>query len=144
MSAHARRSAGPAHRIRANWEEFKSARAGTRFQARFRRRQRQGHKPVTKFFYIVTGFVVLMMGLVLIPAPGPGFLVVLPGAALIAEESYFAARLFDTIELKARRIGRAAVRTWKHAPPLLKAALAALALVAAVAAAFAAYEAFLA
>jgi uncharacterized protein (TIGR02611 family) len=144
MSAHARRSAGPAHRIRANWEEFKSARAGTRFQARFRRRQRQGHKPVTKFFYIVVGFVLLMMGLVLIPAPGPGFLVVLPGAALIAEESYFAAHLFDTIELATRRIARKATRAWTHAAPLLKAAVAALALVLALAAGLGVYEAFFA
>jgi uncharacterized protein (TIGR02611 family) len=121
-----------------------SARPGMRFQERFRRRQRQGHKPVTKFFSIVVGSVLVMTGVVLIPMPGPGFLVVLPGAALIAEESYFAARLFDGIELKGRHAGGAATRSWKHAPPLLKAAVAALVLVLAVAAAFAAYEAFFA
>jgi uncharacterized protein (TIGR02611 family) len=144
MSAHARRTAGPADRIKAHWDDFKCGKPGKRFEERFRRRQRQGHNPLAKIVTIVAGLVLLMAGLVMIPAPGPGFLVVFPGAALIAEESYFAARLFDRIELKGRQTARNGTRAWKHAPPVLKAAVVALALVLAVAAGLGLYVAYFA
>ena len=145
MAVHARNHrTGVAERIKAHWQEFKEGKPGHRFQERYHRRQQQGHSLAAKFLYIGLGLVLFIVGLVMLPAPGPGFLVVVPGAALIAEESYVAARTFDAAEVMARRIGGWAARTWKHAPLVLKAALIAIGVVLLAAAAMVAYEVFFA
>ena len=48
--------------------------------------------------------MLVLTGLVLLVAPGPGFLLVFVGAAMIAEESLWFARAFDALELKVRRL----------------------------------------
>ena len=112
---------GPAERVKANWFDFKTGKPGRRFQDRYRRRQRQGHGPVVKFLSLGFGLVLFAIGLVMLPAPGPGFLIVFPGAALIAEESYFAARAFDWLEVKLRALAAWSERAWKRASLALKA-----------------------
>jgi hypothetical protein len=46
----------------------------------------------------------MLAGIVLLPAPGPGMVVVLVGAAMLARESLVVARACDSAEMK--------VRTW--------------------------------
>jgi hypothetical protein len=46
----------------------------------------------------------VLAGLVLLPLPGPGLLVITAGVLLMAEESHAAARALDWLEVKARRL----------------------------------------
>jgi hypothetical protein len=49
----------------------------------------------------------MVLGVVFLPLPGPGLLIIAAGALLVAEESLSAARALDWLERKARRLMRA-------------------------------------
>ena len=141
MTARARnRNTGALQRMKTHWWDFKTGTPGRRFKDRYRRRQREGHGPVMKFLSLGFGLVVFAIGLVLLPAPGPGFLVVFPGAVLIAEESYLAARAFDWIEVKLRALAAWSKRAWKRASIAMKTVVVVGTIVLAVGAGFVAYE----
>ena len=91
-------------RLRTQWLYMKRARPGHRFQARYEHRRRQHASPLWKPLYLVLGSVLFLAGLVLLVAPGPGFLLIFVGAAMVAEESLSLARAFDALELKVRRL----------------------------------------
>lgn len=48
----------------------------------------------------IVGGVVLLIGVVLIPYPGPGWLIVFAGLAILATEFEFAARILHRLRLK--------------------------------------------
>jgi uncharacterized protein (TIGR02611 family) len=106
------------------WRDVTRAKPGTRFQNRYERRKGRRCHAFVKPFYLALGGALLLTGIVLMPAPGPGILVALIGAGMVAEESLVAARAFDAIELKARSAIRAALRLWKRASATLKAFIA--------------------
>lgn len=56
-------------------------------------------------FIGIVGGVVVLIGIILIPYPGPGWLVVFAGLAILATEFAFAQRLLDTAE-SVTRYGR--------------------------------------
>jgi hypothetical protein len=70
---------------------------------------------------ITAGLFVFLIGLVMLPAPGPGCVVVLIGATMMAEESFWVSSLLDRLELKGRRVLAFAERAWKRASMSLKA-----------------------
>lgn len=53
----------------------------------------------------ITGSIVVLIGLVLVPYPGPGWLIVFAGLAILATEFKFAARWLKAV--------RARYETWK-------------------------------
>ena len=57
------------------------------------------------------------MGIVALPAPGPGSLVIVLGAALLGRELRPVAKAFDWLELFLRRNWQRLRRTWKSASP---------------------------
>lgn len=77
-----------------------------RFETRYRRRRAPGSSRIRKWTLIALGSVVVLLGLILLPLPGPGFLVVAAGGALMAEESLAAARLLDRAEAFLRGLAR--------------------------------------
>src|SRR5687767_9942207 len=91
-------------RLKRQWQFMKRARPGRRFQARYEHRRRQRASPLWKPLYLMAGTVLFLAGLVLLVAPGPGFLVVFVGGAMIAEESLWFARAFDALEVKLRAL----------------------------------------
>ena len=91
-------------RLRKQWQHMKRARPGRRFQARYEHRRRQRANPLWKPLYLIVGTALFLLGLVLLVAPGPGFLVIFVGGAMIAEESLLLARAFDALELKLRAL----------------------------------------
>jgi uncharacterized protein (TIGR02611 family) len=139
MTAHTRHTATLLDRIKDHWQDFKRGRPGHRFQERYRRRDRQGHGLFAKAVYLVSGFGLLVAGIILMPAPGPGFLVVFVGAGLIAKESHAAARVLDWIELRLWRLTRWARRTWQSCSPALKALIVLVTALTALIIAFLAY-----
>jgi hypothetical protein len=96
--------------LRQRWRQFRSAPPGERFQ-RFHRRQRTARRGVfVRVAGTLLGVTLVLLGLVLMPAPGPGIPVVLAGAALLAAQSLLAARTLDRLELAVRRV----LQRWRH------------------------------
>jgi hypothetical protein len=61
------------------------------------------------------GLAVLAAGIVLLPAPGPGMVVVALGAGIVAQASLVAARALDWCELRLRAVLAWGRRVWTHA-----------------------------
>ncbi|HTE05370.1 MAG TPA: PGPGW domain-containing protein [Planctomycetota bacterium] len=65
-------------------------------------------------------------GILALPLPGPGSLLIVIGVALIARESALAARATDAVELRLRRGAGWCRRFWKRAHPAVKTLLVVL------------------
>jgi hypothetical protein len=89
--------------LKQTWRELKSGRPGRRFRAYYERRKTCRDGGAKKLLCVGGGAVVLLAGIALMPAPGPGLLVALVGVALLARGSPRAARVFDRVELRLRR-----------------------------------------
>lgn len=86
-----------------------------------RARQRRGW---VRPLWIIAALVIMALGVIALPAPGPGFLVIGVGIALLARESRFAARLADALELKARALLAWMKESWRRASTPLRAMVA--------------------
>jgi hypothetical protein len=64
--------------------------------------------------------LILIVGIAMMPLPGPGFPIVLVGAALLARESSRAARALDWLEVKIRSVWAWGVHRWRKISPALK------------------------
>ena len=92
-------------RLKAGWRELRRSEPGRRFRDRYERRRRHGrHSGARKWSVIVAGALIVLAGIVLLPLPGPGMLVVAAGALLMAEESRAMAAALDSLELRLRRL----------------------------------------
>ncbi len=75
-----------------------TAPSGTRFRA-YHARLKQRPSLMRTLLAIGSGLILLALGLVLLVLPGPGLLVAAIGAALIAGELLWVARLLDRVDL---------------------------------------------
>ena len=100
-------------RLKQHWHAFQQIPPGERFQARYRERRQEGGSPVRRYASTLGGVVLVLVGLLLLPAPGPGMLVLVPGAVLLAQGSHRAARGLDALDLLRQRTPRWAVRRWR-------------------------------
>lgn len=87
-----------------SWRELKAGQPGRRFQDRYARRREAARGPLGKCAFVCLGVLVLLAGIVLLPLPGPGMVVVAAGAVVMAEGSRTMARTLDSLELRARRV----------------------------------------
>ena len=94
--------------LKTRWRELRQGEPGRRFRARYERRHAGvRHAGGRKWSVILAGLLIALAGIVLLPLPGPGLLVIALGALLVAEQSLTAARILDSLELRARAlIGR--------------------------------------
>lgn len=91
-------------RLKTGWRELRQGEPGRRFRGCYERRHsRARHAGGRKWSVIVAGLIAVA-GIVLLPLPGPGMLVVALGAFLVAQESLTAARMLDQLELRARAL----------------------------------------
>jgi uncharacterized protein (TIGR02611 family) len=51
----------------------------------------------------VLGFLIVVIGIILLPLPGPGTLVIIGGVAVLANEYDWARRLLDKVKERARQ-----------------------------------------
>lgn len=111
--------------LRDDWRDLEKDPPGKRFQKRYQRKhdERGGKKNP---FMLVVGFVVMAIGVFLMPAPGPGVIVVILGAALLAEESILMARAMDRAEVGICKVLGAGQRGWKKASWVARIAVIAL------------------
>jgi len=71
---------------------------------------------VRRLSRIVGGFTLLLIGIVMLVTPGPGWLVILLGLGLLAAEFVWARRLMDRIKREGKRVRSVVWRTTKNAP----------------------------
>ena len=102
--------------LRKSWKQFFDAEPGRRFQERYRRRRQEGESALSRAFWVVLGVVVFAAGIFFLPAPGPGTLILLVGAGLIAQEFHAAAKAMDWVEVRVRRLLRPLGKLWRRAP----------------------------
>jgi uncharacterized protein (TIGR02611 family) len=69
---------------------------------------------VRRIFRIVAGFTLLLVGVVMLVTPGPGWLVILLGLGLLAAEFVWARRLMDRIKREGGRLRDAVMRPDKE------------------------------
>jgi len=71
---------------------------------------------VRRLSRIVGGFTLLLIGIVMLVTPGPGWLVILLGLGLLAAEFVWARRLMDRIKRQGERVRSVVWRSTKNAP----------------------------
>ena len=85
-----------------SWQAFWRDPPGQRFSRRHERLQGGGRHPVGRVLRGLLGVVLILFGLVFMVLPGPGFVPVGAGLALLASESRRLSRGLDRAELKLR------------------------------------------
>lgn len=90
--------------LRRAWRRFRSVPAGERFQRRYHRRAGSRSRGRLRMFIAAgLGALMVLAGVLMLVLPGPGLLVIALGMALIAEESLWASRLLDRLDLWIER-----------------------------------------
>ncbi len=126
--------------LKKSWKVFKNAPPGVRFQKFHKERKGRG---ASRIVVPVIGILLLAGGVVLLFIPGPGLLLIAFGAALIAQQSLWLARLLDRLEPVLLRLARSAKSLWKKAATPVKAVIVSGAALVAAAAIYGAYLVFL-
>ena len=72
---------------------------------------------VRRLSRIVGGFTLLLIGIVMLVTPGPGWLVIFLGLGLLAAEFVWAKRLMDRIKREGQRVRSVVWRTTKSETP---------------------------
>jgi uncharacterized protein (TIGR02611 family) len=62
---------------------------------------------VKRIFKILSGFTLLLVGVIMLVTPGPGWLVILMGLALLAAEYVWARRLLNRLKAEGDRLRHA-------------------------------------
>jgi hypothetical protein len=125
--------------IKQHWIQFRKYPVGERFERYYGSRHNVERGPVKKVFLISTGILIMTAGIIFLAIPGPGLLVMLLGAALIARESLFVSRLFDRLEPHLWKFARWCRKTWQELSTASKTALVVIAAMLGVLALFMAF-----
>lgn len=114
--------------LKSSWERFKEGETGHRFRDCYHRRQEQRHSrfALSRLLYVAGGVVVMLAGVVLMPAPGPGWFVFFFGLGLLGSEFLPVARFMDRSEVRLRAVWARGQQMWARAPLAGKLALGAV------------------
>jgi len=105
-------------KLRRDWRTLWKSRPGRRFQAYYESRHAAASNRLGRVLNLALGLLLSATGLFFLPAPGPGMLILLLGAGMIARESLFMARLLDGAEVRGRRLLAAGARLWARSSVL--------------------------
>ena len=131
-------------KLKQSWRDFEEGPPGERFQQRFKRHQQSRRGALSKSLFITAGILITVVGVFFLPAPGPGALILLIGAGLIAQEFLLAARALDWTELRVRKLAAWGLEVWRHTSLLMKVLLMLSVMALVAAGGFAAYKLLLA
>ena len=67
---------------------------------------------VRRFFKILAGFTLLAVGVVILVTPGPGWLVITGGLAMLAAEFVWARRLLNRLKSQGERLRQSLIPSW--------------------------------
>jgi len=89
-----------------DWEALRKSEPGHRFQDRYHRRHQKsgGRSKFIKPLIVGTGLVVIGIGILLLVFPGPGWVTITLGLAIIAGESKILAQVLDILEMILRKL----------------------------------------
>ena len=107
-------------RIEQHWREFREPPPGTRFERYYKQRQ-SARSSWQKTLAIGRAMSIIVLGVVMLPAPGPGSIVVVLGAALIGQEWLWFARVLDRGDLFLHRLAAWSRQAWRRSPAVVKA-----------------------
>jgi uncharacterized protein (TIGR02611 family) len=107
--------------LKERWEDFKSGTPGERFQERYERQRENERGRFKRGLKIFFGLVILIAGIFFLPAPGPGMVILVIGAFMVAEQWAAAARGLDWLELRVRSLLNWLLRIWNASPLPVKA-----------------------
>ncbi|PLS77775.1 MAG: hypothetical protein CYG59_22040, partial [Chloroflexi bacterium] len=112
-------------RTKQSWHAFKASDPGRRFQDRDNRRQdaEHGHWTTGAVFNVMLGVAIAVAGLLLVPAPGPGWIITFLGLGLLGSEFAPLARALDWTEVKLRGATAWANDVWVQSSFVVKAVL---------------------
>jgi hypothetical protein len=100
--------------LKHRWHQFAAVPPGQRFQAHFQRRQQTRPRELHRKILAIGGGILIMgAGIFFMLAPGPGLLIFLVGALLVAEESLTIARRMDGADLRLRRLAAWGLAHWR-------------------------------
>jgi hypothetical protein len=99
--------------LKKNWSELSREPPGRRFQNRHRRQDRRG-SGTGRTLKLTAAILLTLAGAVLLVIPGPGSVLIVIGAALLAEESMIVAKFMDRAEMRIRHWIDAARTRWKR------------------------------
>ena len=125
--------------LKRDWEGLQKGSPGSRFQEQFKRRRESGQGAWKRWLYIGGGIAFLVAGLFFLPAPGPGSLILVAGAALLAQGSLTAARATDWLELRIRSLWEWLRGVWNRSSVPVRALLILAAAALAAGAVYGAY-----
>ena len=100
--------------MKRGWKALTRAQPGSRFQGQYKRQQKEGETSAGRILRIIAGTVIVLVGIFFLPAPGPGFVIIALGGALLAREFKQAAKLLDQLEVRGRKVLSWARRTWRR------------------------------
>jgi uncharacterized protein (TIGR02611 family) len=101
-------------RLKRLWQRLIEAPPGKRFEQQYWRRQRTRKRSfLKKALFVGGGIIVTVLGILELPLPGPGTVIIIAGLGLIAQESLWLSRLLDKAELLIRRLIDRGQRWWK-------------------------------
>lgn len=112
-------------RTKQSWQAFKGSDPGRRFQDRYDRRQQAEHGrwDMVAVLNVVLGLAIALAGLLLVPAPGPGWIITFLGLGLLGSELAPIARALDSAEVKIRSVAGWAKNVWDQSSLVAKALL---------------------
>jgi hypothetical protein len=79
-----------------------------------------------KVLFIGGGILVVLAGVFFLPAPGPGMVIIVFGAGMIAQESLFVAKFMDWSEVRGRALLGTALARWRRMPAAARGFVAAV------------------
>jgi hypothetical protein len=91
-------------KLKDQWRDLLSAPPGKRFRMRHERRASERKSPAARIGWSVLAIVLIVIGIIWLPLPGPGFVPIALGLALLAQESASVARFCDRAELAIRKL----------------------------------------
>jgi uncharacterized protein (TIGR02611 family) len=91
-----------------DWRRLKESKPGHRFKDHYHQRQqsRSGRFSLRAVFIMGLGILVLLGGVIAVPLPGPGLLIILLGLRMFAGESKLIASFLDWVEVRLIRAAR--------------------------------------
>ena len=101
-------------RLKKYWESLKHGEPGSRFEDQYKKEHKKQKSPVGRGLRIAAGAILMPIGLFFLAVPGPGLLIILLGAVLVARELRFAAIILDWIEVRSRQFYKWARQRWQR------------------------------
>ncbi len=110
-------------KVKESSRRLKESKPGLRFQDHYHHRQQSNrgrYRLRVRIFCVFGGFLLVVGGIIAVPGPGPGWLIILLGSWMLAGELLFFARFMDMGEVNLRRLARRVVGIWTTSSALVK------------------------